>query len=83
MYMHHRLLFTLTASLLTSLSVSAWQAQSPNGRRMVVEAVPELTVEYVASNAVRIRYAEPGATSTLPDWLKDCTLRGGSSSPRC
>ena len=30
--MRHRFLITLTAGLLTSLSVSAWQAQSPNGR---------------------------------------------------
>lgn len=32
-------------------------------------AQPKLTVSYVAKNAVRVRYAEPKAETTLPDWL--------------
>ena len=34
-----------------------------------VNAQPQLTVSYVAKNAVRVRYADPNVKSTLPDWV--------------
>ena len=36
---------------------------------LVVKPAAQLTVKYVAPNAVRIQYGTPNTKSTLPDWL--------------
>ena len=58
--MRYHFFITLTASLLVSLSASAWQTHSPDGR---------LTIKKVARNAVRIQYQDETVHDTLPDWL--------------
>lgn len=47
-----------------ALSMVLWGAVA-----LSATAQPKLTVSYVAKNAVRVRYAEPKAETTLPDWL--------------
>lgn len=43
--------------------------QPRGGFVMVVEPDLQLSISYVAPNAVRIRYADPKAKSSLPDWI--------------